>query len=127
MSNFSVGFRTHAPDEAERRIRIFDLTGELDAHTAAELEAAFQKAIADGQYRLLVNGSDLAYISSAGLGVFMAYLEDVRERGGDIKIAALQPKVYTVFDLLGFPFLLHITDTEGEAIERFATPYEPGF
>lgn len=123
MSNFSVGFRTHATPE--REVRVFDLTGELDAHTAAELEAAFQKALTDGAYNLLVNGSGLAYISSAGLGVFMAYLEDVRERGGDIKIAALQPSVFTVFDLLGFPFLLHITETEDEALERFATPYDP--
>lgn len=124
MSNFSVGFRTHTTEE--RSVRIFDLTGELDAHTASELEAAFQKALADGAYHLLVNGAGMQYISSAGLGVFMAYLEDVRERGGDIKIAALQPKVYTVFDLLGFPFLLHITETEEEALARFATPYEPG-
>ena len=123
MSNFSVGFRTHVAPE--REVRVFDLTGELDAHTAAELEAAFQKALADGSYNLLINGTGLVYISSAGLGVFMAYLEDVRERGGDIKIAALQPNVFTVFDLLGFPFLLHIPETEDEALERFALPYEP--
>ena len=49
----------------------------------------------------------------------MAYVEDVREAGGDIKIANLKPKVYNVFDLLGFPMLFDIEDTEEEALARF--------
>ena len=49
----------------------------------------------------------------------MAYIEEVREQGGDIKIAALQPRVYNVFDLLGFPVLFDITDTEAEAVAKF--------
>ncbi len=113
MSNFSVGFRSNEP------IQILDLKGELDAHTASELEAALQKCQDDERNQIVVNGENLQYISSAGLGVFMAYIEEVRERGGDIKIAALQPKVYNVFDLLGFPMLFDIVDTEQEAVAKF--------
>jgi anti-sigma B factor antagonist len=113
MSNFSVGFRSTGD------VQILDLRGELDAHTAAELEAAFQKCQQDQNHQILVNGANLAYISSAGLGVFMAYIEEIRESGGDIKIAALQPKVFNVFDLLGFPMLFDITPTESEAVDKF--------
>jgi anti-sigma B factor antagonist len=49
----------------------------------------------------------------------MAYIEEVRGQGGDIKIAALQPKVFNVFDLLGFPMLFDILDTEETAVSRF--------
>jgi anti-sigma B factor antagonist len=49
----------------------------------------------------------------------MAFIEEVRDRGGDIKITALQPRVFNVFDLLGFPVLFDIMDTEHEAISRF--------
>ena len=118
MSNFSVVFRT------KEDIRILDLNGELDAHTAAELEAAIQKCQTDNCHRIVINGSNLTYISSAGLGVFMAYIEDVRDNGGDIKIAALQPKVYNVFDLLGFPMLFDIVDTEEQAVSKFQAPVE---
>lgn len=114
MSSFSVGFRT------VDAIRVLDLKGELDAHTASELEAAFQKCKTDGMHNIVINGQNLQYISSAGLGVFMAYIEDVREHGGDIKIAALQPKVYNVFDLLGFPLLFDIVEQEDEAVSRFS-------
>ncbi len=113
MSNFSVGFRNSGT------VQILDLKGELDAHTASELEAAIQKCQADNQVQIIINGANLLYISSAGLGVFMAYIEEVRECGGDIKIAALQPKVYNVFDLLGFPMLFDIVDLEKDAVGKF--------
>ena len=113
MSNFSVGF-DHKDD-----IHVLKLKGELDAHTASELEAALQKCQEEDWYDIIINGEDLQYISSAGLGVFMAYIEDVREHGGDIKIAALKPKVYDVFDLLGFPMLFDIEKTEEEALAQF--------
>jgi anti-sigma B factor antagonist len=114
MSNFSVGFRSHDA------IQILDLKGELDAHTASELEAAFQKCQTEARHQVLVNGENLQYISSAGLGVFMAYIEDFRENGGDIKIVALQPKVFNVFDLLGFPLLFDIIEDEPAALARFS-------
>lgn len=113
MSNFSVGFRANDP------VTVLDLKGELDAHTASELEAAIQKCQREEKYRIIVNGEQLQYISSAGLGVFMAYIEEVREKGGDIKIASLQPKVYNVFDLLGFPMLFDIVPTVEEAVAKF--------
>lgn len=113
MSNFSVNFRQAGS------IQILDLEGDLDAHTAPDFEAAIRKCIDGEQHRIIVHGTKLEYISSAGLGVFMAFIEEVRDRGGDIKISALQPRVYNVFDLLGFPVLFDIMDTENEAISKF--------
>jgi anti-sigma B factor antagonist len=68
-----------------------------------------------------VNCRELDYIASAGLGVFMAYIEDVRETGGDIKLTNMNDKVYNVFDLLGFPTLYDILDDEKDAIARFSS------
>ena len=113
MSNFSVSF------SANGAIQVLSLRGELDAHTAPELEAAIQKCKDDHNYKIVINGEQLQYISSAGLGVFMADIEEVREEGGDIKIAALQPKVFNVFDLLGFPILFNIVETVEEAVSLF--------
>jgi anti-sigma B factor antagonist len=113
MSNFSVGFRTLD------KIQVLDLKGELDAHTASDLEAAIHKCQSGGNFQIIVNGADLMYISSAGLGVFMAYIEEIRENGGDLKITNLQPKVFNVFDLLGFPMLFDILDLEEEAVSKF--------
>ncbi len=115
MSTFEI--RTRSKPESD--VVILDLYGELDAHTAPGLEKELQKLIDEKSVQLIVNGSELEYISSAGLGVFMAYIEDIRSHGGDIKISNLKPKVFNVFDLLGFPTLYDILDTEDEALERF--------
>ncbi len=98
---------------------VIELRGYLDAHTAPELEDTFQKLLDAHKYNIVVNCRDLSYISSAGLGVFMAYIEDVRKNKGDIKLTNMSPKVYNVFDLLGFPILYEIYKEEQEAIVRF--------
>jgi anti-sigma B factor antagonist len=100
-------------------VSIIELKGYLDAHTAPELETAFQKLIDEKKYNVVVNCRDLSYISSAGLGVFMAYVEDIRKNMGDIKLTNMSAKVYNVFDLLGFPLLYEIFKDEQEAVLRF--------
>ena len=115
MSNFKIGIRESS------NIQILDLKGSLDAHTAPELENAFQKLLDGEKYNILVNCRDLTYISSAGLGVFMAFIEDVRKNNGDIKLTSMSPKVYNVFDLLGFPLLYDITKDEAEGIQKFSS------
>ena len=95
------------------------LNGYLDAHTAPELETAISDLVDTGHNKILVNFSNLDYISSAGLGVFMAFIENVRETGGDIKLTEMKPKVFSVFDLLGFPLLFDIENSQETAINKF--------
>jgi anti-sigma B factor antagonist len=115
MSQFSIAVRDNPP------ARVIDLSGYLDAHTAPQLEKTFQELLDACAYNIIVNFRDLTYISSAGLGVFMAFIEDVRSNGGDIKLVGMSPKIYNVFDLLGFPMLYQIFDDEPEAREKFIT------
>ena len=110
-------FRVHQRDG--EGVSVIDLKGYLDAHTAPDLENAFQKLLTDKKFNIVVNCKDLTYISSAGLGVFMAFIEDVRKNRGDIKMSNMSPKVYNVFDLLGFPILYEIFKDEQEAVVRF--------
>jgi anti-sigma B factor antagonist len=97
------------------------LSGYLDAHTAPELENTLSNLIKGGSKNILVNFKDLDYISSAGLGVFMAFIEELRESGGDIKMTSMKPKVFSVFDLLGFPLLFDIEKDHALALTKFNT------
>jgi anti-sigma B factor antagonist len=112
-----IDFKIHQRDNED--VSVIELKGYLDAHTAPDLETAFQKLITENKFNIVVNCRDLSYISSAGLGVFMAYVEDVRKNKGDIKLTNMTPKVYNVFDLLGFPILYEIFKDEQEAVVRF--------
>ena len=103
----------------ERGLSILSLEGYLDAHTAPEFEKAVQTEFEAGRIRLVVECSRLTYISSAGLGVFMSFIEEIREAGGDIKICGLAPKVFQVFDILGFSSLFDIVPDLPAAIQRY--------
>ena len=113
MENFTVN-RTDSGD-----ISLLYIGGFLDAHTAPELETAIQKLLDEERYKILVNFKELNYISSAGLGVFMGFIELIRNNSGDIKMSNMTPKIYRVFDLLGFPTLYDIVEQEQQAIDKF--------
>lgn len=98
---------------------VLALDGFLDAHTAPRFENAIQEELAAGRLRIVADCHALTYISSAGLGVFMSFIEEIRERGGDIKLAGITPKVYQVFEVLGFHELFDIVESVGAAIARF--------
>ena len=100
-------------------ISILYLDGFLDAHTSSELEKAFEKLISERRHKVVVNFEKLSYISSAGLGVFMAYIETMRNNSGDIKLCSMSEKIYNVFDMLGFPILFEIYKEEKTALEKF--------
>lgn len=101
-------------------IEIIYLNGFLDAHTASELENVIEQSINEKRYKILVNFENLEYISSAGLGVFMSFIEEIRDKGGDIKMTRMNDKVFSIFDLLGFPMLFDINKDEEIIINKFS-------
>ena len=114
MADFNVSSRE------EGSVNVIELKGYLDAHTAPELETEFNRLIDDNNFKIVVNFTNLKYISSAGLGVFMAYVETMRENSGDIKFSNLKEDVFNIFDLLGFPVLYEFFSDEKEAIDKYS-------
>jgi len=114
MADFSTSIKERGD------VSIINLKGFLDAHTAPALENNFTQLINSSKYKIVVNFEELAYISSAGLGVFMAYIESIRDNRGDIKLTNMSDKVFNIFDLLGFPLLYEIYKNEEEAIKKFS-------
>jgi anti-sigma B factor antagonist len=94
--------------------------GYIDAHTVKDFEGHLQSVLAAGACRILINGRELAYIASAGLGALMGVIEEARSREGDIRLAELSDAVYNVFDILGFTHLFRIFRSEDEALRSFA-------
>mgnify|MGYP000888624336 FL=1 len=104
----------------EDGLSIVTLEGFVDAHTAPAFENTIQSEIKAGRHRIIVDCAKLSYISSAGLGVFMSFVEEVREIGGDIKICGLVPKVKHTFDILGFQDIFEMLDDQQAAKRSFS-------
>ena len=116
-----IDIATH-PAPARADVSVIHVKGFLDTTTIHELEKQLESHLSDARIRIVVNLDGLDYISSAGLGVFMGVIDRVRGANGDIKLAGLSPKVYRVFDLLGFTSLFQIVPTVDEAVAGFAAP-----
>jgi anti-sigma B factor antagonist len=113
MARFEI-FRQDQKD-----ISILNLTGELDAHTASDFERALQTLLREKRVKIIVSMKELEYLSSAGLNVFLGYVDEVRGQNGDIKISQTSPRVYKVFDWVGYTRLYEFYDTTEEAIRKF--------
>lgn len=100
----------------ENSYEIISLFGEVDASNSVQLDEVISELIQSGAKSILVDGSHLEYISSAGLGVFMSYLEDFQDQEINFKISNLSPKVFEVFKILGLDQLISIYPTKEEAL-----------
>src|SRR5256885_15290029 len=97
-----------------------ELGGQLDAHTAWEFERFLERVVrAERKHHIVLDFHDLEYISSAGLGVLMGLIEEVRAAGGGMKLAALPEKIFHVLDLVGFPMEFQIFPTVLEGQKSF--------
>jgi anti-sigma B factor antagonist len=105
--------------ETDGEIAVIHLEGAVDAHTAPKFEEAVQTVIDEGRNKIVVDCERMTYISSAGLGVFMCFIEEVRDENGDIKICGLSEKVKQPFEILGFESLYDFCPDVESAKRRF--------
>ncbi|UJP66269.1 STAS domain-containing protein [Mongoliitalea daihaiensis] len=102
--------------QLEQQIHLLILRGEIDASNSVDLDGAIQSILLQDCSVILVDGSALDYISSAGLGVFMSYLDEFQEKGIQIYIFGLAPKVFQVFEILGLDKLIRIRPTKEDVL-----------
>jgi anti-sigma B factor antagonist len=91
------------------------LIGEIDASSSIELDLARAKSVGEGYSKILIDCSSLEYISSAGLGVFMSYIEEFKDRNIRMVLFGMNEKVANTFDILGLNELLRIGKDKFEA------------
>jgi anti-sigma B factor antagonist len=94
---------------------VIAIVGEVDASSSIELDLTIAKSVGEGYRRILIDCTALEYISSAGLGVFMSYIEEFKDRGVSMVLFGLKEKVENTFAILGLADLLHIRKTKTEA------------
>ena len=102
-------------------ITLIELSGQLDAHTAPDFERFLEERVRnEKKAKLILDFSNLGYISSAGLGVLMGLIEEVRAQSGDMKLIKVPEKIYHVLDLLGFPIVFEVLPNLDDALVSFS-------
>jgi len=104
---------------ARRDIALFRLQGYLDTETCSRMLQQIGEALKEKVYHLIVDMSQVNYVSSAGWGVFVGEIKSIREHGGDLKIVQMMPEVADVFEMLEFNRILQHYESIEEAIDDF--------
>jgi anti-sigma B factor antagonist len=105
--------------ENSYNISIIKVGGYIDTTTSSELEHHLNDLIKTGSNNIIIDLSNVDYVSSAGWGIFISEIKGIREHGGDLKLVGMIPEVYEVFELLEFHYILKAFDTLKEAIVDF--------
>ncbi len=100
-------------------IVLIKVTGYIDAHTFEELENEIQGKFAAKQFKILVDLSNVPYISSAGAGVFIGAFPQAQENDGNIVLLNPSKNVLDVFELLGLTEIFTIAKNLDGAKKAF--------
>jgi anti-sigma B factor antagonist len=84
------------------------LVGRLDTPASAEVSREVQPLLDNADKTLLLDCSELTYISSSGLRIFLTLRKAAATQGGHVVIKGLSNEIRNVFMMTGFLQLFEI-------------------
>ena len=87
---------------------VANLQGRLDTAAAAEIAPEFQTLAEQAAKHIILDCSQLEYISSSGLRLFLALRKESAAKGGKLQVRAINADIRQVFMMTGFISLFEI-------------------
>jgi len=84
------------------------LEGELDTAAAIQTEKEFQPLLNSNSKDIVLECSNLRYISSSGLRLFLSLLKNAKANGCVLTLVNLNDNIRKVFSITGFSNLFNI-------------------
>ena len=99
---------------------IVSLNGRLDGTTAPDLEARVFGIVERGDVRVVLDCSELSYVSSSGLRVLLMCARKCQQASGKLALAALQAECLSVLEMSGFLRIIECHDTREAALSALS-------
>lgn len=106
-------------DYIENKVTLMRCEGFIDSVTVPLIEKKIQESIQKGIFQMVVDLGLVNYVSSAGWGVFVSEIKDIRAKQGDLVLTGMAPEVYDVYELMEFSSILKSFDSLGDAFANF--------
>ena len=98
----------------ENSVQHFKVVGEIDAFTAPALRERLSEFASQQELQAEIDLSDVEYMDSTGLGVFVGFFKQVKENGGHVKITGLSNRLKRLFDITGLNEVMDIETQKDE-------------
>jgi anti-anti-sigma factor len=97
-------------------VKVFPLRGRLDANTSAGIEEQLLQNITQGGLRMVLDFTELTFVSSHGLRVLLAVAKQIHKADGKLALFGLNHSITEIFKIAGFMNLFSIYATRDEAV-----------
>lgn len=106
-------------------VHIFALEGEIDFHFSPVLRSMFQSKVKEQCPALVLDFSRVTFIDSRGIAAVIEYFRDCASYGGKICLAALNPEVKAIIDVVRLETVMPIFATVNEAVAELKSRAQP--
>ncbi|MCE5299611.1 MAG: STAS domain-containing protein [Spirochaetia bacterium] len=100
-------------------VKVLQCKGYIDTTTSGMLENTIGELLQGKNFRIIIDLGEVDYISSAGWGIFISEIKNIRKNRGDLKLVNMKPEVMEIFELLDFTNILEYYKTTDEALKKF--------
>lgn len=99
---------------------IIEIDGRLDTTNFGQLENKILQHIEAGNIRILVDCSNMDYVSSSGLRILLMALKKITALNGKFLLCGLQDNISEIFEISGFTSIFSIYKNQEEALNSLA-------
>lgn len=97
----------------EDLVQHFKVIGEVDAFTAPILEERLAEVKHIQDVQTIIDLSEVDYIDSTGLGIFIGFYKALKSNGGSVKIIGVNARLQRLFNITGIDKIIDIEADEG--------------
>ena len=106
-------------EEKKGNVMVLKIKGRLDAITSPRTEKRIFECINSGQHQILLNFSEVDYLSSAGMRMLLATTKKLKTLTGKLVLCSVNVNVMDVLRMSGFDHVLEITEDQDLALKKF--------
>jgi len=102
--------------EEKGEIIVMRVKGRLDAASSPQLEQTINSIIDGGHFKIVLNFSDVEYLSSAGMRLMLAISKKLQHLEGKVVACSLNDDVMEVIKMAGFNQVIEFYPSEQESL-----------
>jgi anti-sigma B factor antagonist len=106
-------------EQKQGDVMIVTIDDHLDTAAAPSFEQRLLGLIDGGEHKIVVDCSQLEYVNSAGLKVFLIAAKKLEPLAGQLIVCSLSPSVLMIFEMIGFTRIMKIAPSREDAVRAF--------
>ena len=94
-----------------RGCTVVEVRGDLDMATSPRLLAGLQRVVDAGDRQVVVDLGEVGFLDSSALGALVLTFKNLRDAGGCLRLAAVQPAVRSVLSITSIDRAIDVHDS----------------